>query len=303
VPNVRDRHILPFDPARATGLAFSFANKKGQVRSDHDLWNTVGDAEGRADVGKIKDLLTKLSQLETTPALKDSATDLKPLGLDKPLGKITLQAPDVKPDSTLSLLIGKDVNKLLYVRNTAEPFIYTIPDNALDFLPANNLELRDGRAIDLDRTQVQGMTITAAGLPTVALTRSKGGTWSAPNVKDRMVDSLKADGQASLFCQLQAKNWLGPVLPAYGLSKPVLTISVQTDKKPLVLHIGATLPDGGHAAQIEGDSICFEISDGDYGILNASSLQPIPKELGATTPAPNAPAPVAPSTNSAPATK
>jgi len=223
---------------------------------------------------------------------------LKPLGLDKPLGKITLQAPDVKPDSTLSLLIGKDVNKLLYVRNTAEPFIYTIPDNALDFLPANNLELRDGRAIDLDRTQVQGMTITAAGLPTVALTRSKGGTWSAPNVKDRMVDSLKADGQASLFCQLQAKNWLGPVLPAYGLSKPVLTISVQTDKKPLVLHIGATLPDGGHAAQIEGDSICFEISDGDYGILNASSLQLIPSVLSATNTPPSAP--TAPATNAAP---
>jgi len=56
------------------------------------------------------------------------------------------------------------------------------------------------------------------------------------------------------------------------------------------------LPDGSHAARVEGDPTAFAISDGDYGILNASSLQLIPKELSAT----NAPSAVAPTTNSAP---
>ena len=111
-----------------------------------------------------------------------------------------------------------------------------------------------------------------------------------------MVDSLKADTQASLFCQLQAKAWLGPVLPAYGLSKPVLTIAVLAGTVPTVLHIGAALPDGSHAAQIEGDPTAFAIADGDYGILNASSLQLIPQVLSGT----NAPSAVAPATNGAP---
>ena len=149
VPNVRDRHVLPFDPNKAPGLSLSFGTKKGQVRADHALWNTVGDAEGPADVGKVTDLLARLSQLETTPVLKDSATDLKPFGLDKPQGKITIQSPEFKPGPSLTLLIGKAENKLLYVRNSAEPFIYTVPDNAFDFLPANNLALRDARAINL----------------------------------------------------------------------------------------------------------------------------------------------------------
>jgi hypothetical protein len=298
-PNVRDRHVLPFDPNKATGLTYSFGAKKAQVRAEHALWSTVGDAEGPAEVGKVTELLAKLSQLETTPILRDSATDLKPFGLDKPPGKVTIQSPEFKPGPVLTLLIGKAENKLLYVRNSTEPFIYTVPDNALDFLPANNLALRDARAIDLKRDQVKSMTITAGSEPPVILTRSPGGTWSAANVKDRMVDSLKADTQASLFCQLQAKTWLGPALPAYGLGKPTLTIAIQADRPaPTVLHIGAALPDGSHAAQVEGDPTAFAIADGDYGILNASSLQLIPQELSPT----NAPSAVVPSTNSAPVT-
>jgi hypothetical protein len=300
VPNVRDRHVLPFDPNKALGLAWSFGAKKGQIRAEHALWSTVGEAEGSADVGKCTDLLARLSQLETTPVLKDSATDLKPFGLDKPQGKIIIQSPEFKPGPALTLLIGKAENKLLYVRNSAEPFIYTVPDNAFDFLPANNLALRDARAINLKRDQVKSMTITAGSEPPVTLVRSAGGTWSAANVKDRMVDSVKADTQASLFCQLQAKTWLGPALPAYGLAKPVLTIAILADQPtPTILHIGAALPDGSHAAQVEGNPTAFAIGDGDYGILNASSLQLVPKELSAT----NAPSAVAPKTNSAPATK
>jgi hypothetical protein len=299
VPNVRDRHVLPFDPNKAIGLSYSFGTKKAKVRADHALWNTVGSAEGRADVGNVTDMLAQLSQLETTPVLKDSATDLKPFGLDKPQGKITIESPEFKPNATLTLFIGKAENKLLYVRNSAEPFIYTVPDNAFDFLVANNLALRDARAINLKREQVKSMTITVGTEPTVVLARSPGGTWSATNVKDRMVDSLKADTQASLFCQLQATAWLGPVLPAYGLSKPVLSIAVMADQpSPVVLHIGTVLPGGNHAAKIDGDPTVFTISDGDYGILNASSLQLIPTILSDT----NAPSAVPPKTN-APASK
>jgi len=300
VPNVRDRHILPFDPNKALGLTYSFGAKKAQVRADHALWSSVGDAEGSADPGKVTDVLAKLSQLETTPVLKDSATDLKPFGLDKPQGKITIQSPEFKPGPILSLLIGKAENKLLYVRNSAEPFIYTVPDNAFDFLPASNLALRDARAINLKMTQVKSITITAGSAPPVTLTRSPGGTWTPLNVKDRMVDSLKADTQASLLCQLQAKTWLGPVLPAYGLAKPLLTIAIQADQPAsTILHLGAALPDGTRAAQVEGEPTAFAIADGDYDILNASTLQPIPKELAGT----NAPSAVAPTTNNAPAVK
>ncbi len=185
------------------------------------------------------------------------------------------------------------------MRNSAEPFIYTVADNAFDFLPANNLALLDARAINLKLDQVKSMTITAGTEPPITLTRSQGGTWSATNVKDRMVDTVKADPQLSLVCQLQAKTWLGPVLPAYGLAKPVLTIAVQTDQpSPTILHIGAPLPDGSHAAQIEGNPTAFAIADGDYGILNASTLLPIPQTVSGT----NAPSTVAP-TNTAPAKK
>ncbi len=295
LPNVRDRHVLPFDPNKAVGVAYTFGAKKGEVHSDKALWSTVGAAAGPADLTKSTDMLAKLSQLETTPVLKDSASDLKPFGLDKPQGKITIETPEYK--GGLTLLIGKAENKLLYVRNSAEPFIYTVPDNSFDYLAPSNLDLRDARVINLKREAVKTMTITTGSELGVVLNRSEGGTWTPANVKDRMVDTNKANTQASLFCQLQAKAWLGPVLPAYGLSKPVLSISVLADQpSPVVLHIGAPLPDGSHAAQVEGEPTVFALSDGDFGILNTSSLQLIPKELLPT----NAPAATPPATNAPP---
>ena len=291
LPNVRDRHVFPFDPGKATALAFTLPGKTGAMRNEKGLWNTVDSDIGRADVGKVTDLLARLSQLETTPVLQDSAVDLKPFGLDQPRGKITVQAPEYAQGITL--LIGLDQNKLLYVRNSTEPFIYTVPETAFDFLPATNLPLLDARAINLELSQVKRMTITASPAPAIVLTRSAGGTWTAANLKDRMVDSVKADTQASLFCQLQAKTWLGANQPAYGLSSPVLTLSIQANQPaPTVLRVGALLPSGDHPAQIEGNPIIFSITDGDYGILNSSSLLPIPSVLsGTNAPAANAPAP------------
>ncbi len=294
VANVRDRHILPFDPGKVTGLTYTYGTQKVEVRKEDGLWKTVGQSAGPADVAKITDLLVKLSQLETTPALKDSAPDLKPFGLDQPLGKITLQSPEFKPDSTLSLLIGKSVNKVLYVRNSTEPFLYTLDEGALNFVPASNVAIRDARVINLESTKAQSMTITIVGTPPVVLTRSPGGTWTATNVKDRMVNGQQADVQLGLVCQLQAKAWLGPVLPSYGLDKPILSIAVTTDKKAAAVHIGAALPDGGRVAQVDGEKDAFELAGGDYAILNSSSLQLIPSVLGTNAPASKAPVPQAP---------
>jgi hypothetical protein len=303
IPNVRDLHVFPFDPAKATGIAYSFPAKKIEARNPDHLWQIVGDSAGRADVGKITDILTRLSNLETTPVLKDSATDLKTYGLDKPQGKITVESPEFKPEPTLTLLVGKDENKLLYVRNSAEPFIYTVPDNSFDFLPAKNLQLRDARVIAVDLGKVKSMTITVGTQTPVILTRSSGGTWSAVNIKDRMVDSLRADTAASLFAQLEAKTWLGPVKPSYGLDKPVLTISVQADQPdPTVLRIGTPLPDGSHAAFVNGQTVAFSITEGDFDLLNTSTLRPIPAVLAPTNAAP-APAPPSGSMPAPPANK
>ena len=167
------------------------------------------------------------------------------------------------------------------------------PRHAFYFL-GDAASYRDTRAINLILSKVRTMTITPQGKTPLLLRRSPGGTWSPDNAPTRMVNSSQAETQASLVCQLQAHAWLGAPLPAYGLDKPVLTIALQTDQpEPLVLRIGRPLPDGTHAAQIEGSKDVFALSDSDYGFLNASSLQLVPDVLNGT----NAPAA---STNAAP---
>ena len=293
LPDVRDRHVLPFDAGTATAVSYHLTlgtkTVQANLRKEKGVWQVVGESAGTADVGKVTDLLTRLQQLETTPVLKDSAPDLKPYGLDKPMGKITITTPDSKTPLVLS--IGKSENKLTYVRNSIEPFIYTVPDDTFDFL-GDNLSYRDKRAINLMLAKVKSMTVTVQGEPPLTLDRSPGGTWSAENAKDRMVDTTKAETQASLLCQLQAQTWLGAPTPADGLDKPELTFALQTDlPTATVLKIGAKLPDGNHAAQVQGEADAFEIADADYGLLNASSLQMIPAALNGTNAAPASPTP------------
>jgi hypothetical protein len=300
LPNVRDKHVLPLDPGKVAAINFSVIGRntvQANLRRDRGVWQVVGQSAGTADVGKVTDLLTRLQQLQTTPVIKDSAPDLKPFGLDKPAGKITITLDDKTP---LILLIGKAENNLIYVRNSIEPFIYTVPATAFDFL-TDNLSYRDKRVVDLALGKVRSLTVTVQGEPPLILNRSAGGTWSAQNAKTRMVDATKAESQASLLCQLQAQTWLGAPKPQYALDKPVLSFALQTDKpSATVLKVGAPVPGGGHAAQVQGSSDVFELSDADYGMLNASSLQLIPAALDATNAAPAAvPAPTA--TNAAPA--
>jgi hypothetical protein len=298
--NVRDRHVLPIDPGTASAVSFSIGGPKpiqADLRKEKGVWQVVGESAGPADVGKITDLLTRIHDLETTPLIKDSAPDLKPFGLDKPVGKIAVTTPDDKTPLTLS--IGKTENNLTYVRNSLEPFVYTLPANAFDFL-GNNLSYRDKRAINLLLAKVRSMTITVQGEPPLVLDRSAGGTWSAENAKNRMVDTTKAETQASLLCQLQAQTWLGAPTPTDGLDKPVLTFALQTDLPTATeVKIGAALPGGGRAAQLQGSHDVFLLSDADYGLLNVSSLQMIPAALNATNAAPATNAPTA--TNAPPA--
>jgi hypothetical protein len=279
--NVRDRHVLPINPGTVSAVSFRIEGVKpvqADLRKEKGVWQVAGESAGPADVGKITDLLTHLQELETTPLIKDSAPDLKPFGLDKPIGKI--EVTDDKTPITLS--IGKTENNLIYVRNSLEPFVYTLPATAFDFL-GDNLSYRDKRAINLLLAKVRSMTVTVQGEPPLVLDRSPGGTWSAENAKDRMVDTTKAETQASLLCQLQAQTWLGAPTPADGLDTPALTFALQTDLPTATeVKIGAALPGGGHAAQVQGSHDVFVLSDADYGFLNVSSLQMIPAALNAT---------------------
>ena len=296
LPNVRDRHVLPFDPGTATGVTIDLSGvktlKATLSRDKAGIWQVVGASAGQADVGKISELLTRLSALETTPVIKDSAPDLKPFGLDQPTGKIEVAFPSEK---ALTLQLGKTENNLIYVRNSIEPFIYTVPATTFDFL-GDNLSYREKRVVRLTAAKVKSLTVMAQGRPPLILDRSPGGTWTPESVKDRQIDATKTDSQVSILCDLQAEKWLGAPKPEYGLDQPVLTFSLLAEMPTAtIVKIGAPLPDGTHAAQIQGQPDVFAMSEGDFGLLNASSLQLIPGEVPAT----NAPS-LAPALTNAP---
>ena len=305
LPDVRDRRILPFDAGSVTSIGFQLGGDHpvaAQMSRDKaGIWQFTGPSAGTADVGKVTDLLTRLAGLQSTPVIKDSAPDLKPFGLDKPVGHLSLTLKDDK--TPLALTIGKTENNLTYVRNSTEPFIYTVPAGTFAYL-GDGISYREKRVISLTAAKVKSVTITVQGKPPLTLDRSPGGTWSAENARDRAVDATKADAQASILCDLQAQAWLGPVKPEYGLDHPLLTFAIVADSpSETVLKIGAALPDGSHAAQIKGSPDAFALSGGDYDLLNASTLQLIPGESASTNAAPATNVPSAAAAKPAPPEK
>ena len=231
LPNVRDRHVLPFDPGAVTAAGFDLAANGRPVpctpafAREKGVWQVVGDSAGIAGRGSGHRPAHATAATRNHPRDQGLGPDLKPFGLDPPAGRITLTVPNSK--TPLTLTVGKSENKLTYVRNSIEPFIYTVPDTSFDSF-GNNLSFRDKRAINLVLAKVRSLTITVRGEPPLTLDRSAGGTWSAENARDRMVDTTRAETQASLLCQLQAQTWLGAAKPSYGLDQPGLIFTLQT---------------------------------------------------------------------------
>ncbi len=284
--SLRDRHILPIRTTNFTALSYDYNGKKAALERGKSTWSLAGKPLAVADSFKVIDAADRISRLQSTPLIKDSPPDLKVFGLDKPLGKIVLTSTDFNPSDTLTINIGKTENKVTYVKTSIDSCVYAIGDGELGFLPPNNDSFRSVEVLSLDNKNVKSLIFKRAQRNEVQIFRTEGATWTAPAFKNLMVDSGKAEQQASLICHIRAKSWLGDPTPADGLDKPDLTITINQDKlSPIKLIIGAKLADGSHAAEIEGANDVFGLDEGDYGILTTGCLQPIPTVL--LTPTPN----------------
>jgi hypothetical protein len=278
-PEIRDRHVLALDPARVDGIRWESKGKSVAAVREKGQWVLQDEKNTPANAEKIQMFLRKLAGLECVNFVKDTAADLKSYGLDKPAVRLVVQMDGVPTD----LLVGKTDKTQVYVKSSSEPFIYGVAPGFMDDWPKEPLLWRNLSVLAVDKNRIKQLIVTGAGGGQTTLERVSPSEYRV-DLADYSVDAVKAEAQVSLLAQLQARRWLGPVLPVYGLGKPVLSLTLGADRKYTV-KIGATLSTGGKAALLEGDDTAFELSYEDYELLDKSPVfQNPPGTPAATSP-------------------
>ena len=306
LPDVRDRHVLAFNPDEVTALRIDAAHPLGpeakggsgtvavqkQEQDKAEGWTfdpaTVPPVSGSADGGQIKAFLGALKDLQAAEIVSDTTSDLKPYGLDHPTVTLLLTLKKGDPNGTVSLLVGRIEKASPAVAAAAVP-----PGTAPAAAPAapsarfyaKNSQEPFIYAVDasfLDKLPKDAWvwldpavtTAPPGGIKSVTVTPQTGAPFTVTRSDagfgtDRTgvaVDPAQANAEFSLLGNLRALRWLGPAEAADELAKPQWRIKASGDLA-FALVIGAELPEGGRAVQIVGQPFAFVLSDADVAAL------------------------------------
>lgn len=242
-----------------------------EVTGPEGTWALARDARGewaftaplatRAGRWSVDSLLGTLESLRMESVAAETATDLKPFGLDKPVRTVKLALLD---GSTKTLEIGSSpADKKHHAREASRGLVAVIAGALVDDLAKGMGELRAKRLLDVATYEVEGFETEGAGQPkrTYARSSQKGTdgvdvyTWkrTAPDAKD--LDTNKVQDALFLVGGLEVQEFVDqPASPdTYGLDAPALRVTLRygAGKPPTWFEVGRK-GDGAWARR-EGD--------------------------------------------------
>lgn len=273
LPEARDKHVLSFDPDSITSVRWESKGKFIGATKEKESWTLTSTPPQKAESAMITDFLRQLATLETLAFVKDTATDLKPYGLDKVQHRLVLSEKKGESTESYDLLLGKADKQQIYVKNSREPFIYSLPLATVEAWPKENNDWRSRQIFDLESAKVTALEITPSTGAKLQLKRDATGL--VTDAPGQIVNAERANLLLDKLVQLRAQKWLGAVQPAYALAKPTLKITLQATKE-ITLLIGAELSPELTVAQIAGEAESFALSNGDIKELKVSPLDPAP---------------------------
>ncbi|VVM04532.1 hypothetical protein MAMC_00094 [Methylacidimicrobium cyclopophantes] len=262
--SVRDRHVVPSFSVSEVSRFEVDQNGRGIGFTKRSAgWTVDGPGyKGVVDRERVEMFLRSLRSLETKSFVQDVPSDLHSFGLDHPEGKVVLQLVEAGGTNAapVDLLLGRSDKDGTYVKNSLEPFIYRIASQWLQELPKEAWQWKGLEILQLQPKDVQEVQLS---FPSASATIriSSDGKILVNGAEGAIAQQAKV--AVDRLSRLRAVRWLGPARPEFGLSKPEATLLIRAGKTTVV-HIGGLLPDGGRAAQIEGDSLAFELSAAEF---------------------------------------
>ncbi|MES2309484.1 MAG: DUF4340 domain-containing protein [Verrucomicrobiota bacterium] len=271
----RDKHVLPsFSQNDVTGFKIDFKSKPASFEKENGQWSFVGTPSFAVENDKVVNLINSLQDLKSTQFVKDTRSDLKTYGLDKPTSRIVLEGKKGDEPFKLELILGKTDKSLVYAMSSSEPFIFAIPSSFGSDWPKELWQWRSLNILTTHQDQLQKVVISdRKGIRTTLLHNDQG-KWELDNKTQTLNEPAKGS-LLSRLSSMRAVRWVGVApSPSYDLQSPVLKLEITSNKETKILKIGASLPTGGRVAQLDNMDAFFEITQPDFETLNQNIIAP-----------------------------
>lgn len=264
----RDGRLARFVPVEVKTLELKHPD--GQdilMEKSGGKWTIRKPKEIEADLVTVEKMLEELSELSIIRYADDSPSDPAKYGLDPKEAWMVRVGLEGKPGQTF--VVGKfdPVEKDVFVQRGGQPNVLAVQESFLKSAQAGFLDLRTRKVAEINRYEVNKLTVTADGK--VSVLEKTANKWfmtqpvAAPAyepVVTALLDELD---------NLRAEKLLAEKIddPAkWGLDKPMATVVVEIkkpDQEPQVyqLEIGKKLTEGGYAARLSGNELLFTMGE------------------------------------------
>jgi len=232
--DLRDRSVLHVKRDDVKGLEITGPNGNyALARDEKGEWAFTRPLTTRAGRWAVDGLLGTLEGLRMESAAAESASDLKPYGLDKPARTVSLLLAD---GGRRTLEIGSSpAEKKVHVREAGNPLVAVVPGAVVDDLAKGMGELRAKRLLEVSTYEVEGFDVHLDGGKKVFLrtaSKDKDGadayTWrrTSPDVKE--LDTNKVQDALFQVGSVEVEDFVDkPASPqTYGLDKPRLRVEL-----------------------------------------------------------------------------
>lgn len=238
-------------------------------------WRLSGFSNFSVDLDKVVQMMTNLQDVKATQFVRDTKSDLKSFGLDKPSLRLTLEGKNGETPFKNEITFGKSDKGNLYAMNSLEPFIYALPSQFNADWPKETWQWRSLQVLNIQKEGFPTkLSIQTKKHPKVVLSPLPENKWKSedPNFN---IQEPNLNAFWNTLSSLRGIRWLSTTPTAVQeLQQPILRIELTTAQGVKALKIGASTSNEGRAAQIDGIEGIFEISNNDFETLSKEIVTP-----------------------------
>lgn len=204
-------------------------------------WKLVEPRAADADAAEIGSITSSLSTVDIQRVVDEKPGDLAQYGLAPPRIDVSFKTKSQSADKRILLGDKTTTGGDLYAKLPDSPRVFLVSSYLESTFKKDPFSLRDKTILKVDRSKVDGFTATAGD--TVLEFTKKGSDWTIVKPIAARADFGAVEGAIE---RLATANMQGITaeeaadLKAYGLDKPVATMTVRSGSSAATLTLGRT---------------------------------------------------------------
>lgn len=225
--DLRSKALLDFVARDVTAVDLKFGKETQRFVKEGESWKLTAPVNAQGDADEISNFLNNIRTERIETFISETPDELAPLGLDRPLIVLEIQAEKAKQSWTLK--IGKPYDDHSYYAQRGQPEnVVTISNSLVETLSKNPLSFMEKSLITFKEEEVTAIE-SRDGKETVHVVRdsSKMGQWKFKTEESSAVDSATVN---TLLLDLQEAR-----IQKFAPSKQLKLFGLHAPQKELTL--------------------------------------------------------------------